>query len=228
MRSNNLMQTVISLSTSLGINAVPVGVVLAWGRSMETGMVLYFLETLLGILLTVLFLVLRAPAEDPGYAEISSGTTTIMTNGHSVRRAQAGNRRSLIEGYVIFSVGFAVIPMIFLLFWIFVITHVDLAAAAVASGLSGIIVFQLVNFLAELLFIRALTPAGANSLVNQSMGRVAIIYVSMFAGMIIALVFATRWFIIPFALLKTIADLSFLFRKNRALHLQLPEGAVSA
>ncbi len=227
MKTNNVLRTVVSAATSLGINAIPVGVVLAWGKSLETGMVLYFLETLLGILLTVALILLRAPAEDPGYAAIASSTTTTTTNGHVVRRYQAGNRRSLLEGYLIFSVGFAVVPSIFLMFWIFVVAQKGLSAAAVASGLSGIVAFQAIDFIAELFRFGSLTPAGANTLINQSMGRVALIYLSVFAGMIIALVFAVRWFIIPFGILKTLSDLGFLFRKNRAIDLQAVDEAAS-
>jgi hypothetical protein len=212
--------TLLSAATSLGINAIPVGVVFAWGRSMQTGMVLYFLETLVSIFLTIAFVLLRAPAEDPGYAAVASSRTVVVTNGRTVGRTQAGNRRSLIEGFLIFSVGFGVIPGFFLAFWMFVVAHVNLAWSAVASGLAGIAVFQLINLIGDFLMFRRLTPEGAGSLINQSMGRVAIIYISVFVGLIVAMVFSIDWFILPFAVLKTLADMSFLFRRNSAIQAQ--------
>ncbi len=217
MRYNNLLHTLVSAASAAGINAIPVAAVLAWGRSLQTGRVLYFLETLVGILLTVALVLLRAPAEDPAYASIASSTTTSTFNGHTSYRHQSGNRRSLVEGYLIFSIGFAVVPSIFFLFWMFVVAHAKLDTAAVASGLAGIAAFQVLNFIGELLAFRALTPAGANGVINQSMGRVVLIYLSVFAGMVVALLFAAAWFIVPFAILKTIADWSFLFRKRGAL-----------
>jgi hypothetical protein len=214
LKYKTIPQGLLGAATSLGVNAIPVGVVLGWGRSLPTGMVLYFLETLLSILLTTAFVLRRAPAEDPGSAAIASSRTVVVTNGRTVGRTQAGNRRSLIEGFLIFSVGFGVIPGFFLAFWMFVVARVSLDWSAVASGLGGIAVFQLVNLVGDFIMFRTLTPAGANSVINQSMSRVAIIYISVFAGLIIAMVFSISWFILPFAVLKTVADMSFLFRRN--------------
>lgn len=220
MNFKNIAQTLVSAATLLGVNAIPAGVVLAWGKSTQTGMVLYFLETVLSIMFTVAFVLLRAPAEDAGYAAIASTRTTQVTNGRTVNRYQAGNRRSLIEGFLLFSFGFGVIPAIFLGFWIFVVAHVDLAWSAVGSALSGIFAIQLINLVVDLIVFPKVTPDGASSIINQSMGRVAVIYVSVFAGLIIAMLFSVGWFILPFAILKTLADLSFLIRRNSAIQSQ--------
>ncbi len=227
-RQYNFLHTLVAAASAVGINAIPVAAVLAWGRSLQTGMVLYFLETLVGTVLTVVFVLLRAPAEDPGYASIASGTTTSTVNGHTTYHHQSGSRRSLLEGYLIFSVGFAVVPSVFFLFWMFVVAHAGIDAAAITSGLAGMAAFQALNFIAELVACRVLTPAGANAVINQSMGRVALIYVSVFAGMAVALLFAAAWFIVPFSILKTLADWSFLFRKRAALNAPLPDGAASS
>jgi hypothetical protein len=213
-------QTLLGAATALGINAIPVGVVVGWRQSLPTGMVLYFLEMILSVLLTTAFVLLRAPAEDPGYAAVASSRTTVTTNGRTVSRSQSGNRRSLIEGFLIFSAGFGVIPAFFLGFWMFVVAHVDLAWSAVASGLLGIAAFQTVNFIGDFVMYGDLTPEAASSLINQSLGRVVIIYISVFVGLIIAMIFSVGWFIWPFALLKTVADMAFLFRRHGMLRSQ--------
>jgi hypothetical protein len=55
-----------------------------------------------------------------------------------------------------------------------------------------------------------MTPGAAAAYFKQSSGRAALIYVSCFAGMILA-AFSRNWFILPFAVLKIIADLAVLF-----------------
>jgi len=45
------------------------------------------------------------------------------------------------------------------------------------------------------------------------MSRSFLIYLSVFAGMILA-AFVQSWFILPFAALKTLADLSFVFKRK--------------
>jgi hypothetical protein len=65
--------------------------------------------------------------------------------------------------------------------------------------------------------VGALTPESASNFLNQSMGRVALIYISIFIGMIVGLLFSAHWFIYPFAVLKTIQELFFIFQKQPAV-----------
>lgn len=178
-------------------------------------MALYFLETLVAVILATIYVILRAPAEDPGYASIAASRTQIISKGHVSTRYETGSRKSLIQGFLIFSIGFAVVPGIFIAFWGFAL-HVDIPSSAIAFGLAGIAVFQIISFIVDFFVLGVLTPASASFFLKQSMGRVALIYLSVFAGMILALLFKIEWFIYPFAILKTVTDITALFQKNPA------------
>ena len=213
MEDNTIIQKIISFITALGRNAIPIGVVMFGGSSVQTAMTLYFLETLVAIILAAIFVRLRAPAEDPGYASISSTHSKIISNGHVSYRYQTGSRRTLIQNFLLVSLAFSIIPGIFMVFFVFLILHADVSYATITSGLAGIAAFQVVNFITEFFVFGVLTPESASNFLNQSMGRSALIYFSVFAGMILA-VFARSWFLIPFAALKTIADVSYAFKRN--------------
>jgi hypothetical protein len=217
MKNIRFVQTTISIVTSVGINAIPAGIVLALGKSLATSMVLYYLETLTAALLTVIFLLLRAPAGDPGYTEIVAVRPDVPASRTPVRGRQPGNRAEMIRLFLIVSFGFGVIPGVFFISWM-VYARANLSYSAVASGISGMIVFQLLNFIAELLQFGALTPAAASSLIDQNVRRIFLIYFSVFGGMLLAIFFAINWFVIPFAILKTLADIAFYSNKRSAIN----------
>ena len=207
----------VSAAAALCINAIPVGIVLGWGRSFATALVLYFIETWLGILLTVALLYLRAPAEDPAYAETELNAMTVTVNGVPQRRNPTRSRAELVRWFLIFALAFGGVPAIFLAFWIFGVAHVPLSWSAVASGITGMLAFQAVNFISQLFAFRSMTPAAAKALINQGMGRVGVIYLAVFAGMLLALFFSPWWFIIPFAILKTLVDVSYALQTARSV-----------
>ena len=209
MKNHSVIQTVLLTVTSLGINAIPAGVVLVWGKSLATSMVLYYLETLAATVLAILFILLRAPADDPGYSEIVAVRPDVPAGYARVRGRQPGNRAGLIQLFLIVSFGFGILPGAFFIFWM-AYAHANISLPAVASGITGMIMFQLFYFIVELLHSRFLTPAAASSLIDQNIRRVFLIYFSVFGGMILALFFAINWFIIPFAILKTVSDLRFM------------------
>jgi hypothetical protein len=213
MKNSLIIQRVFSFITALGRNAIPFGVVLFGGNSTQSAMVLYFLETIVAILLAAIYVRLRAPAEDPGYAGISSTQTQIITNGRISYRSQAGDRRTLIQNFLLFSLGFSLIPGIFMIVFVILILHADISAATITSGMAGIGAFQILNFMAEFFTLGTLTPESASNFLKQSMGRSALIYISVFAGMILA-AFVQSWFIVPFATLKTILDVSYAFQRK--------------
>lgn len=207
------VQKIISFISALGQNAIPLGVVLFGGSSSQSAMVLYFLETVVAILLAAIFVRLRAPAEDPAYRNLSSTRTTITTNGRRSYRFQSGNRRTLIQNFLLFSLAFSLAPGIFMMVFVFFILQADISSATIVSGITGIAAFQLANFISSFFTMSDLTPESASNFLNQSSGRSALIYFSVFAGMILA-AFTRDWFLIPFAILKTIADVSYVFKRN--------------
>jgi hypothetical protein len=213
MKNSLIIQRVFSFITALGRNAIPFSVVLFGGNSTQSAMVLYFLETLVAILLAAIYVRLRAPEEDPGYAGISSAQTQIITNGRVSYRSQTGDRRTLIQNFLLFSLGFSLIPGIFMIVFVLLILHADISSATITSGMAGIAALQILNFIMEFFTLGTLTPESASNFLKQSMGRSAVIYISVFAGMILA-AFVQSWFLVPFAVLKTILDVSYAFQRK--------------
>lgn len=74
------------------------------------------------------------------------------------------------------------------------------------GGLALMVVFQLIAFAANLRRVRGITlPEGEDLLVGV-LGRVFLLAFAVWAGLLLAL-FVTTAFVIPFMILKTIADL---------------------
>lgn len=195
----------------LGRNSIPLGV-FWFGGSAETAMILYFLEMIIAILLAALIVRLRAPAEDPGYHSIASMQLRSKINGQVMQTFQPGNRRRLLEGFAIFSLAFGVAPGLFIGIFLFGILKADISLTVVLSGLGGIVFFQLVHFFMSLFRQHEMTPEDAANIIHASMGRSAVIFLSCFAGVFLA-AFVTDWFIVPFAVLKTITDVGGVFKK---------------
>ena len=208
MKSNPLLRAIPSALAALGINAIPAGIVLLGGRSAATAMVLYFIENIVAVLLAAARVRVLAPASDAGYASGPPDYTQIKVNGRIVFRKQTPrDRRSLLTGYLVSSLGLSIGTGVFLFAFLFLILRASVPGAVIVSGAGGMAAFQLVSFVADLLLLGPLPPARAELLLQRSMGRVALLYVSVFAGVALAL-FVDRWFVLPFAALKTIVDLA--------------------
>jgi hypothetical protein len=209
---NSIFQKIIPLTTTLGRNSIPLGTFFFAGNSAETSLALYFLETLIAIVLTALTILLRAPAEHSGYHSLASTYTETRINGQVVRKHQKGNRRTLLEGFLIFSLAFAIVPGIMMGLFLFGVLQADISVQVILLGIAGIALFQLIHFSVDFYRNPTLSPAQANDSLNTSMGRSAILFLSCFAGVILA-AFVTDWFIVPFAVLKTATDVGSVFKK---------------
>jgi hypothetical protein len=212
MKPNFILQKIIPLTSAPGRNSIPLGTFFFAGSSAETALVLYFLETLIAIALTTVTILQRAPAEHSGYRSIASTHTETKINGQVTRQFHPGNRRSLLQGFLIFSLGFSIVPGIMMAVFLFGVLGADISAQVVLYGIGGIALFQLIHFGVDIYRNPKLSPAEANVALNTSMGRSAILFLSCFAGMILA-AFVTDWFIVPFAVLKTVTDVGSVLRK---------------
>ncbi|HET9908915.1 MAG TPA: DUF6498-containing protein [Anaerolineales bacterium] len=207
------MKKAIFIGSALGRNVIPIGAFLFGGNSAETALVIYFLETLIAILLAAVFVRLRAPAEDSGYGKISSTKTVIKTNNSVIRRYQAGNRRSMLESFLLFSIAFALVPGIFIGVFLFGIQRAEISISVVASAIAGIAAFQIISFIVDLFRVDSVTPESAYASLEQSMGRSAILFLSCFIGIFLA-AFVTEWFIVPFAFLKTVTEVGAIVKRD--------------
>jgi hypothetical protein len=215
-----VLRLIAALAANLGINAIPAGLVLLGGNSAATAMVLYFLENLVSILLAAARVRILAPANDEAYADM--GYDNVETSVDGVVRSQKTilrTRRVLITDFVSLALIFSLGTGIFLGAFLFLILHVEIPGSVILAGMEGIMAFQLFNFVSDLVLLGPLTPAHADILLQQSMGRVALIYFAVFVGVILAAIVGNSSFVLPFAALKTVADLATTFQGFKA-HIQ--------
>lgn len=203
-----MLQLIVSLAATLGINAIPAGIVLLGGNSAATAMVLYFLENLVSIILAAARIRILAPADDEAYASLAYDTVKVTVNGvPRPEKKLLRNRRVLITDYLFMSIVFSLAVGVFLFLFVFVVGHTNVPGSVILAGMEGIIAFQLLHFVADLFLLGPLTPPQAEVLLKQSMGRVALIFLAVFIGIFLAAV-NINWFVIPFVALKTITDLA--------------------
>ena len=223
MNIQAVLQLITALAANLGINAIPAGLVLIGGNSAATAMVLYFLENLVSVLLAAARVRILAPSDDEAYA--SMGYDNIQTSVDGVVRSQKTilrTRRVLITDFVSLALIFSLGTGIFLSLFLFLVLQADIPGSVILAGMEGIVAFQLVSFVADLVLLGPLTPAHAETLLDQSMGRVSLIYFAVFIGAILAAIVGNSGFVLPFAALKTITDLATTIQGFKA-HNQVPK-----
>lgn len=214
MPKNAVFSAITTTFSALGINAVPAIGLFGLGWGWETTMLLYLLETLIGIPLVALRIRLLAPAQEevigatlPATVALSDrrrGTKVIRyawptTNGVKYERD------GLLKSYLVVVVGFSLVVGVFMTTFLFLIQGAPVDGAALRSGLLGILAFQLLGFLSDWVWLRPLSLVRAEKLTEQSMGRAALLYLAVFMG-ICAAPFLTNGFLLPFIGLKTIVD----------------------
>ena len=214
-KSKAILQTAVSIVTALGANTIPAGIVFLDGQAAETAMLLYFLENILAVILAAVCVRLLAPAQDEGYASAVPDHTEIRVNGRLTFRGNTlRDRTTLLRDYLVISSGLSLGSGVFLVCFLFLILRADIPKSAILSGFTGIAGFQLLNFVANLLWLRPLSAQRATFLLQQSLGRVALLYLAVGVGFVLAL-FVERWFVLPFAVLKTIVDLAAPFQARQ-------------
>lgn len=208
MKSKAVVRVILSALAALGINAIPAGIVLAGGESIETAMVLYFFENIVSILLAAARVRVLAPADDKAYSGLAPDFTEIKMNGRTLFRGRTPRtRRTLLRQYLISSLGLSAATGVFLFFFLFLILRAEISGSVVIEGLTGMVAFQLFNFVIDLFLLGPLPVSRAEALLQQSFGRVALLHLAVFVGVFLALI-VEQWFIVPFAILKTLADLT--------------------
>ncbi len=171
-------------------------------------MVLYFLENILSILFTAARVRILAPAHDEAYTSTAPDFTQIKVNGRIVFQGHTPrDRGTLLTGYLIFSLSFSIGTGVFLFLFLFLILSSNISSTVIISGLIGIAAFQLFNFVTDLFLLGRLSPGRAEMLLEHSMGRVALLYLAVVVGVFLTLM-VEQWFVLPFAVLKTIVDLT--------------------
>jgi len=190
----NIRGTFASLppvAAALGVNTIPA---LGWLRetwSAETAMILYYLETLVVVVLVGLLVRLAVPAVDE--------------RGERIGR----KRDTLVKNYWLVLGGFALVIGLFLAVILLLFMATPVPWRAVGAVMAVIVVLQVFAYGWETRRLWPLNIADAEQLVNRDMGRIAILHLGVLFGVFLAAVRA-EWFVWPFIILKTVVDIGGL------------------
>lgn len=187
MDKKSIIGFIISVVSVLGINFIPLEMLLYKDYSSETTMVVYALENVLAIFLATVFVRLFAPPSD--------------------QTAKVRTRKELLAMYLLSTVGLTVGSGIFLSFFIFAILRADVTFPAVAQALAWISGFLVLEFIADFVMLRPLSLAQADTFLTRSLRRVFLLFLCVFIGVFLA-AFVDKWFVVPFVILKTLADIA--------------------
>lgn len=216
MSRNSALGTMTKVLSALGINAVPAVGFFGLGWGWESTILLYLLETLIGILLVVLRTRLLAPAREEVIGATLPKSPAENSNGKRSSKKVIGyawptpngvlyDRTEMLKSYLVVTVSLSVGTGVFMVVFLFLLMQAQLDLDALQSGLVGILTFQLLSLLGDLVWLRTLSLGQAEKLLEQSMGRVALLYLAVFAG-ICAAPFHAYGFLLPFIGLKTMVD----------------------
>ena len=199
-----------SILTALGLNAVPA---LGWfvGQwSAGTMLVLYWLETLIGTLLVAVRIMLHrrsVPAQGHWAYEGPKGTEG-QTGSHGSTYLTAFLMPALI---FTFAHGFFLGVLGLVVFSKQQTPHGGLNRDHLLAGLIGIAIFQAIDFVADLIWLRGRPFAWIERLGQITLSRVIVIHLTIIGGMA-AVMFtgANRNFFGVFIFLKTMLNLSLV------------------
>ncbi len=226
MDKRAILRAITSFVARLGINAIPPSLVLFGGSSLETAMVLYFIENIAGIIFSTARVLILAPAQDLAYASLGLAFSQVKVYVNDRLVEQKGNPASLrtvIQNYLITALAFTAGTGVFLFFFVFLILKANVSSSIILIGMEGMIAFQGFYFVADLFLLGRLTPERAVALLQASWGRIGLLYLAVFIGVFLAAA-VDRWFVLPFAILKTIADLAVPIQAIKGLK-QMPESS---
>ena len=187
LNKKSIIGFIISIISVLGINFIPLEMLLYKNYSSETTMVVYALENVLAIILATVFILLFAPRID--------------------QTAKIRTRKELLQVFLISTVSLSVGSGIFLSIFIFGIMRADVTFPAVAEAMIWIFGFQVLEFIADFIMLRPLSLAQADAFLTRSIRRVFLLFLGVFLGVFLA-AFVTRGFVLPFIILKTLADIA--------------------
>lgn len=212
MRARIPAVSVSPVLTALGSNSVPI-VGFVWAEwSTATTLVVYFLECLLLIGLTVVR-VLWMTAPDSvfrGSDHQVRGNFAVRTPGTKrTHTLSTGNvpqsRRRFLESFLLIGGGFLGVSGVFAAVVIFLMVGIPVDWDAALLGLGIIVVMQLAGLVADRLVLGLVSTAYAEAWAMQSLGRIFLLYLGVFAGVVGAVV--GGWsFLAPFMALKTMTD----------------------
>ncbi len=173
MIKKSTLATITTILSAVGINVVPAAGFFGLGWGWSTTMLLYLLETLVGILLVALRIRLLAPAQEEvtGMSLPGHGVVTRPKPGQKVQRyvwptanGVLYDRTEMLKSYLVIAVSLSVGAGLFIATFLFLLMRVSLEGVALRSGLAGILTFQLIGLLSDLVGRRSLSLVQAEKL----------------------------------------------------------------
>jgi len=195
----------ISLVSVLGINFIPLEMFLYRDFTWESGMIFYGLENLIAVLFTAGFVYLFAPKRENVSHLLPPEAKVKMEVQFRTKKLQP--KEGIVTGYLLFAAAFGGGGTLFLFAFLVVALKKSIQYEAIFSALPIIAGFLVLEFFGDWLMLRPIDMADIGSLLKRSMGRIALLYLSVFVGFFLAL-FVEWLFFVPFVILKTLADLT--------------------
>jgi hypothetical protein len=201
LKSKSIAKLIISEISAIGINLVPLSLWLFEDYSSETTMILYLLESVVAIILAISCVLLLAPARE------RAENKTL-------------ERNKIVLDFLLIAGLFAVALSVFVTAFIFLVLKAHIPASHVKFGLMCMAAFQIFEFASNLFLLRPLSLKQAEIFLSQSMGGLALLHISVFIGIFLAL-FVEDWFVLPFIIFRTLIDIAtpiqfFMGKKTEA------------
>jgi hypothetical protein len=201
-----------SFITALGLNAIPAAGWFLGDWSAGTMLVLYWLETLIGTLLVGIRIVIHRRLRP------SKGHWNYQAPQGQQQQQQTSNRSTYLTAFLVPALVFTFAHGIFLavLGWMMIENNkltpeVRINRHNLLAGLIGILGFQLIDFVVDLIWLRTRSFAWIERLGQASLSRVIVIHLTIIGGMA-AVMFtgANRNFFGVFIFLKTMLNMSLV------------------
>ena len=202
-----------SFLTALGLNAIPAAGWFVGDWSAGTMLVLYWLETLIGTLLVGIRIVIhRRLRPSKGHWNYQA------PEGQQQQQGQTSGRSTYLSAFLVPALVFTFAHGVFLaaLGGMMIAKHnptpeIRVDTHNLLAGLIGIAIFQLIDFVIDVIWLRTRPFAWIERLGQVSLSRVIVIHLTIIGGMM-AVMFtgANRNFFGVFIFLKTLFNLSLV------------------
>lgn len=212
MKFLTILGFIITIISTLGINFIPIELYYSGEFSGEDSMLFYSLENFIGIAVSTLFVLVLAPRE-----ELNKEFWLPKEKRDPYPAFKLGGTRrkkQLLWQYLTFSVLFSVWTLLFILVFLFLVFNRPVDIGEIGDALVWISAFLALEVVGDWLLLRPMTLAASEGYLKHSMGRVAVLFLSVFLGSFLAF-FANRYFVIPFIILKTLTDIGVVIENFR-------------
>lgn len=182
------IRLVVAEIVAIAVNVIPLALWFYEDYSAETTMLIYVVESGASLIFAILCVLVISPSYDPD------------------GKGPYKKRGKLIADFSMISFGFLGIITVFTCGFVFLVLKAEIDFQNVLYGFLLVIGFVVAEFVVSVLTLRPLPLRRAEFLLSKSMGKTALLFIGVFIGAFLS-PFDKSWFVIPFIVLKTIADI---------------------